>query len=372
MDDITKTLPTIPITTSPTTPASSMPSMSSAPNLVGIPSATNSSPAPENPKEQADVLDQILKDLEKQYQAGDGVEVEEHAMKLQSTPPIIAQPTIAKPSTPNTTKTKEDPIVSTVSTAPKPMMTSGMKAAIGGSVTPMKPVTPPVPPIPPISPNTPESSSKPANKPGVIQKIGGVKVTIGAAALVLAVGGLVTVNILVKQPQDLQQKAFTGASVNAQKILAKVKDAPANPDKLLDLTNQKDITTVYKQLTDKYAGKGDTEQQDINEPSTRVKGVAYLKYEPVAVGTFVWLRIENLPLPNKKLVHVWVSQDGATYVNVGTAAFVKENGSIVAYNTFIYRDDLRTYKNLVFSYDTPQQTVIVNSQPEDIVLTVNF
>ena len=251
------------------------------------------------------------------------------------------------------------------------MMTSGMKAAIGGSVTPMKPVVPSTSPSTPYAPSAPENSNKPANTPGIIQKIGGVKVAIGVAALVLAVGGLVTVNILVKQPQDLQQKAFTGASVNAEKILAKVKDAPANPENF-DLTNQKDITTVYKQLTDEYAGKGDTEQQDINEPSARVKGMAYLKYDPVAVGTFVWLRIENLPLPNKKIVHVWVSQDGATYVNVGTVAFEKENGVIVAYNTFIYREDLRTYKNLVFSYDIPQPTVIVNSQPEDIVLTVSF
>ena len=205
-----------------------------------------------------------------------------------------------------------------------------------------------------------------------MKTIGGVKLAIGAAALVLAVGGLVTVNVLVKQPHDLQQKAFTGASVNATKILAKVKDAPTNPDTLLDLTNQKEITTLYQRLTDKYAGKGDTEQQDINEPSARIKGVAYLKYDPIAVGTFVWLRIENLPLPNKKIVHVWVSQDGTTYVNVGTVAFVKENSAIVAYSTFIHKDDLRTYKNLVFSYDTPQPTVIVSSQPEDIVLTVNF
>ncbi len=368
MDDVTKTLPAVP----PTSPTSSVPSMSSVPNPVGTPSAsgsathspsTQSSPiAPVNPKEQADALDQILKDLEKQYQTGDATVTSGNIPKV-TVPPSVS---VSTPPTPETTKIKEDPIIST---APKPMMTSGMKAAIGGSVTPIKPAASPVPSI---LPSAPESLSKPTNKPGLIQKIGGVKLAIGAAALVLAVGGLVTVNILVKQPQDLQQKAFTGASVNTAKILAKVKDAPANTDKLLDLTNQKEITTLYEKLTNTYAGKGDTEQQDINEPSARVKGIAYLKYDPIAVGTFVWLRIENLPVPNKKIVHVWVTKDGTTYVNVGTVAFVKEDGVIVAYSTFIHKDDLRTYKNLVFSYDTPQPTIILNSQPEDIVLTVNF
>ena len=344
MDDVIKTLPATP----PTSPTSSVPSISSVPNPAGAPSPA----IPVNPKEQADALDQILKDLEKQYQGGD-------AAVTSGNTPKASSPSPAPSTAPITSKVEEHSM-------PKPMMTSGMKAAIGESVAPIKPAVPSIPL------NVPESSSKPVNKPGIIQKIGGVKVAIGAVALVLAVGGLITVNTLVKQPQDLQQKAFTGASVNAEKILAKVKDAPGNPDKLLDLTNQKEITSLYQRLTDKYAGKGDTEQQDILEASARVKGTAYLKYDPIAVGTFVWLRIENLPLPNKKIVHVWVTKDGATYVNVGTAAFVKENGVIVAYNTFIHRDDLRTYNNLVFSYDTPQPTVIVNSQPEDIVLTVNF
>ena len=58
-------------------------------------------------------------------------------------------------------------------------------------------------------------------------------------------------------------------------------------------------------------------------------------------------------------------------MNVGIVAFEKENGVIAAYNTFIYREDLRTYKNLVFC-----MTFTANSHrklsTEDIVLTVSF
>ncbi len=204
-----------------------------------------------------------------------------------------------------------------------------------------------------------------------LRKIGPTKLVFGAILVVLAIAGLVVANILVQQ-QTIAPKAFTGANVNPQRILEKVKEAPSDITIVLDKTNETQVKKIFKQLTEKYVGQGDTETQQIDEASVRVKGVAYLKYEPIIQRTFVWARVENLPAPNNRVVHLWITKDGTSYSNVGTVVFVQENSVLIAYSVFVHPEDLRTYKNLVFSYDTPQPTVIVESQPEDIVLTVDF
>ena len=200
------------------------------------------------------------------------------------------------------------------------------------------------------------------------RKIGPAKLVLSAVLVILAVTGLVVANILVQQQQLIAPKAFSGANVNTQRILEKVKEAPSNMDVVLDKTNEAQVKKVFKQLTEKYVGQGDTETQQIDEVSVRVKGAAYLKYEPIIQRTFVWARVENLPAPNNKVVHLWITKDGTRYSNAGTVVFVQENSELIAYSVFTHPDDLRGYKQVVWSYDLSTE----KTQPGDIVLTVNF
>lgn len=216
-----------------------------------------------------------------------------------------------------------------------------------------------------------KSQPAPTNAPSqfrlLLRKMGTTKLVLSTMLVIVAIAGLVVGSILV-QKQIIDPKAFTGANVNAQRVLEKIKEAPSDVTVVLDKTNEAKVKNVFDQLSNKYIGQGDTETQQIDEASVRVKGTAYLKYEPIIQRTFVWARVENLPAPNNKVVHLWITKDGTGYSNVGTVVFVQENSILFAYSVFTHPDDLRGYKQVVWSYDSPAN----KTQPEDIVLTVDF
>jgi hypothetical protein len=218
---------------------------------------------------------------------------------------------------------------------------------------------------------SPIPSKKSAPKVGeIVKKLGGTKFVVGALAMFVAVGGLASVVTLSSQSTFNLPQAFRGASVNAQRIQEKIDDAPTTSEGLLNITNGEDVRKTYQDLVAKYANQGDTEMQPIDEPSVRVKGVAYLKYEPRVMGTFVFTRLENLPLSKTHSVNVWLSKDGTSYTSVGNLTPMSENNQIVWYNVFIVGEDLRTYNNFAISYDPG--TAGIPKQPGDIVLTIDF
>ena len=77
--------------------------------------------------------------------------------------------------------------------------------------------------------------------------------------------------------------------------------------------------------------------------------MAFLKYDEKLKKTFVFTRIENLPY--SKLIRLWLNKELGSYRAVGLVDFVSEQDKLVGYSVFVDDEDLRTYKDLLFSYD---------------------
>lgn len=184
------------------------------------------------------------------------------------------------------------------------------------------------------------------------------------SSLVLIVG-LVVGLTLVNQKQDIFTKAWTGFTTNLE-----------NLKKQLSLTPQP-VATEFQTDPNAYQTKklfhnllalynDSSEIQNIDVPEFNLKGVAFLKYDEKLKKTFVFTRIENLPYA--KLIRLWLNKELGSYRAVGLVDFVSEQDKLVGYSVFVDDEDLRKYKELLFSYD---ETLTV-SFPTAVALTLKF
>ncbi len=187
--------------------------------------------------------------------------------------------------------------------------------------------------------------------------------------LLTAFAGLIFASVNVTRVSetlgDLRSRAWSGASVNIQKYRELLLRTPAEPVTTVKEGAADSSRSLFHALSRTYF---DAEVQNIADPVSGVKGVAFLAYDAPLDQTVIFARIEKLPLLARAVVQLWVSKDIGAYQKAGVAEFSVENDIPVAYSVFTRKGDLRTYKTLSVSYDT-SPTV---SAPESIVLTLSF
>jgi len=171
---------------------------------------------------------------------------------------------------------------------------------------------------------------------------------------------------------DIRSRAWSGVVVNVENLRAKLgglrvpeTGQDPNPVKGTQGKDTKDSRELFHSLTRTYYN---AEVQNISEPSVGVAGVAFLQYDQKLNKTFVFTRIENLPVPATGFVRLWLVSDASEYQKAGVAEFFTEQGKPVIYSVFVRDGDLRTYKKLLFSYDD----VLEAREPELVVVSINF
>lgn len=165
---------------------------------------------------------------------------------------------------------------------------------------------------------------------------------------------------------DFRSRAWSGITYNAQQLqlLTGLKKKEPNP-----FTYEKDhpgsTKTLFHKLTRTYF---DAEVQNINLPSLNISGVAFLKYDTDLKKSFVYTRIENLPLPVNQVVRLWMKSKTNEYTKVGIASYYLEFDRNVAYSVYVTDGDIRTNDSLLVSFDSYDAIV----EPQAVVLQLKF
>lgn len=184
--------------------------------------------------------------------------------------------------------------------------------------------------------------------------------------VVFAVVMVVIVRVMREQEFDLRSLAWTGVNVNREKyreLLGGTKKEPnAVPIAMDDPTSSR---SLFHSLSKTYY---DAEVQNISVPDVGVSGAAFLKYDEPLGSTVIFSRIENLPILEGKIIRLWLVKDMDIYQPAGIAEVYTEAGVPVLYSVFTRPEDLRTYKQLLVSYDS---TLTIQA-PESVVITLDF
>jgi len=186
-------------------------------------------------------------------------------------------------------------------------------------------------------------------------------------ALVLLVGGVFTATQLTKKPTNSPTKAWNGYGANYN-VLQKYKNLPRTSESRFLQNQSAPVVDHYNKLVDSSNNLLTREVQYFHETDIPLNGVAFLTYVPHIGRTFVFSKIDGMPLPLNNIARLWITKDGSSYRPVGVVEYVKENNQITAYSIFSSEDDLRTYKDLVISYDSSMDVKV----PGEIAITVKF
>lgn len=170
-------------------------------------------------------------------------------------------------------------------------------------------------------------------------------------AVVLLVGGIFAATKLTKKPTNPPSKAWTGATSNPEAVKEISDSQPAVPN--LPSQTESASSKAYRMLVLTYPF---AEVQNINIPSLNITGNAFLFYDASTNKTYVFARLENLPVLPSRIVRLWLSNIGKDYIPVGVGEFTKEKEKPVLYSVFVKTGNLKkTYKELVISYDISVQ-----------------
>lgn len=186
-------------------------------------------------------------------------------------------------------------------------------------------------------------------------------VKIGSG-LVLIIGLSVGV-VLVQQKQNIFTKAWSGIISNVEVLKSQLGLTPATPQE--DTSGATESKRLFHNLLKLYP---DAEVQNIDVPEVNVSGAAFLKFDEKVNKTFVYSRIQNLPRPVKGAVRLWLNKNINEFTPVGITEFLREENFQVSYSVFVRDGDLRTYQNLLFSYDTSLNI----AAPEAVALSLKF
>lgn len=178
------------------------------------------------------------------------------------------------------------------------------------------------------------------------------KRVLAGMSLLLSMVGLVAVVMASRSPQNIFSKAWSGVTANVELLQSRL---GLTPSPVASLPTQAKSKDVYDRLVKAYPR---AEIQDVDLPAIDIRGRAYLHYAPLIDKTYVFSRIENLPLLEGKFVRLWLT-DNQSYLPVGISEFVQENNRAVAYSVFVKPGDVRAnYKELVLSYESSTQTAV--------------
>lgn len=174
--------------------------------------------------------------------------------------------------------------------------------------------------------------------------------------------------VLAQNPQNLLSRAWSGVVVNVERLRDLGQKRDVNPAGVASEDEPNSSRLLFHKLNRTYY---DAEVQNILEPAVGVTGVAFLKYDEALNRTFVFARIENLPVLLDKVVQLWLVKNiNEAYQKVGIAEFFQDvkGGGPVAYSVFTHEGDLRTYQELWVAYDTGVDV----PGPESVVIRLKF
>lgn len=165
---------------------------------------------------------------------------------------------------------------------------------------------------------------------------------------------------------DIRSRAWSGVTVQLTELglLREKSKGDINPaeDLTEDAARER---TLFHNLTRTYPN---AEVQNIVDSAASVRGVAFLAYDDALGKTFVYARLENMPVVTGTFVRLWLVKNVTEYQKAGIAAFYKEAGLVVLYSAFVRDGDLRSFEKLLVSYDT----VLTSDHPETVVLSLLF
>lgn len=186
--------------------------------------------------------------------------------------------------------------------------------------------------------------------------------------------GLVVAVVVVKQQQDVRNKAFTGytattssgtTNTNDVLTLAKPQDLPQDND----LASEQSVRGAFYFLTHQFK-EATPQYQFVSLPDLSIQGKVFFIYKADENQSYVFSRFENMPSLLGRTQHMWLASSiDPIYFHLTTIEFRQEAGMNIAYGVFVGRGDLsKEGTSLVYSYDTQKNA----KQPENTFLVVKF
>lgn len=100
----------------------------------------------------------------------------------------------------------------------------------------------------------------------------------------------------------------------------------------------------------------------------QVSGVAFKHYDSELDKSFIFARIENIPIIPELIPKVWLERQTGEFIDAGVGEIVAENDSAVAYYAVSLEGSMDEYKILHFSYDSSLKGL----GPESTFISVAF
>ncbi len=183
---------------------------------------------------------------------------------------------------------------------------------------------------------------------------------LSVLALVVLVGGMVAALIASQTNLDLRQWAWGGMNVNTSGLNGEKSDLSQ-----MSLTSGEDSETVrlFKELTKTYY---QADVMNVSIPEFEIQGVVLKQYDPELDKTFVFSRMENLPLI-QAVPRMWITMGDVDFpASVGEV--VLESDKPVTYYLAIIEGDDGPYDTLHFSYDESIEV----KEPNAPFLSIDF
>lgn len=161
--------------------------------------------------------------------------------------------------------------------------------------------------------------------------------------LLVLVGGVVAAVIAAQTNLDLRQWAWGGVSINEAALNGKV----ASIESAASLAGEnKEAVKLFVELTKTYY---DAEVVNIDIPAFQMQGVVFKKYDADLDKTFIFGRLQNLPLI-QAIPRMWISS-GEVFIPSSIGQLTLENNVPVGYFLATLEGEDDVYQTLHFSYD---------------------
>ncbi len=176
--------------------------------------------------------------------------------------------------------------------------------------------------------------------------------------------GLVAGLILVRYSAEIRNLAFSGYQSNLNS-LAGLKVDP-NPISSGENEPEDSARRLFNSLSRTYF---DADVQNIDLPDAGIVGVVFAKYDTDINKTFIFSRIEGMPVVEGRLEQMWLVNQNLDYIPAGLGETYQEGDTRATYNVFVQDGDITTsYKQVIYSYDSSVESV----SPLSPVLSVDF
>lgn len=178
------------------------------------------------------------------------------------------------------------------------------------------------------------------------QRFLGLKLKIYSAIGILSVLllGLVAAVMSVQTNLDLRQFAWGGVLSN----LGQLTGQRAVDLRTLTRVENSVLKPSFDELTQTY---WQADVVNFSFPEFEVSGVAFQHYDAELDKTFIFARIENIPVIPELVPKMWLERRSGEFLDAGVGEIVDEDGRAVAYYAVSLEGNTDDYRTLHFSYD---------------------